>query len=188
MALKIRLRRMGRKKAPTYRIVVAESTMPRDGRFVAAIGHYNSRSEPPVLVVDRDKALHWLSQGATATDTAKSLLKRAGVFGPAPVVTEGEGIVGNLREAAKKVSGRVRSAASGAGAKVADVVEDVVEEVRETAGEVVEEVREKVEELREKVARRGDDADVAEAAEPVEAAAAEGEPAGEEEKAAPAAE
>jgi len=188
MALKIRLRRMGRKKAPTYRIVVAESTMPRDGRFVAAIGHYNPRTEPIVLVVDRDKALHWLSQGATPTDTAKSLLKRAGVFGPAPAVTEGEGVVGNLRAAARKVTGRVRAAAAGAGAKVADVVEDAVEEVRETAEEVVEEVREKVEELREKVGRRGDGADAAESAAPVEAAAAESEPAGEEAKAAPAAE
>ena len=88
MALKIRLRRMGRKKAPTYRIVVAETTMPRDGRFVASIGHYNPRTEPLTLQVDRDRALFWLDQGAIPTDTAKSLLKRAGVFGPAPTATE----------------------------------------------------------------------------------------------------
>ena len=86
MALKIRLRRMGRKKAPTYRLVVAESSMPRDGRFVAAIGHYNPRTEPLTLVVDREKALFWIGQGAVPTDTAKSLMKRAGVFGPAPTV------------------------------------------------------------------------------------------------------
>ena len=88
MALRIRLRRMGRKKAPSYRIVVAESSMPRDGRFVASIGHYNPRTEPITLKVDRERALYWLDKGAKPTDTARSLLKRAGVFGPAPAVTE----------------------------------------------------------------------------------------------------
>ncbi|HET7275788.1 MAG TPA: 30S ribosomal protein S16, partial [Longimicrobiaceae bacterium] len=80
MALKIRLRRMGRKRAPTYRIVVAESSMPRDGRIVEKIGHYNPRTEPVTLVVDRDKTLTWMGKGAVPTDTVNSLLKKAGVF------------------------------------------------------------------------------------------------------------
>ncbi|MBA2670190.1 MAG: 30S ribosomal protein S16, partial [Gemmatimonadetes bacterium] len=71
MALKIRLRRMGRKKAPTYRLVVAESSMPRDGRFVANIGHYNPRTQPITLVVDRAQALQWMAKGAMPTDTAR---------------------------------------------------------------------------------------------------------------------
>ena len=88
MALKIRLRRMGRKKAPTYRIVVAESSSPRDGRFVANLGHYNPRTEPATLVVDRERSLQWLAKGAVATETVEALLRKAGVFGPAPTVTE----------------------------------------------------------------------------------------------------
>ncbi|HEX2204616.1 MAG TPA: 30S ribosomal protein S16, partial [Longimicrobium sp.] len=88
MALKIRLRRMGRKKAPHYRIVIAESTMPRDGRFVATIGHYNPTTEPTTLKVDAEKAHYWLGRGATPTDTVGSLLKKAGVFAPAPSAVE----------------------------------------------------------------------------------------------------
>ncbi len=84
MALRIRLRRMGRKKAPTYRIVVAENTMPRDGRFVDILGHYNPRTEPMTIVVDDEKARDWMAQGAQPTDTVRSLFKRAGVFGGKP--------------------------------------------------------------------------------------------------------
>lgn len=166
MALKIRLRRMGRKKAPTYRIVVAESTMPRDGRFVESIGHYNPRTEPLTLVVDRDRALFWLDQGAMATDTAKSLLKRAGVFGPAPTVTEE--VAEGVREVAKKTSTRARNAAASAAAKVAEVAEDVrevvedaAEDVREAVGEAAEDVRDAVEDAVEEVRERlgGEDAD-----------------------------
>lgn len=79
MGLRIRLRRMGRKKAPHYRIVVAESTMPRDGRFVATIGHYNPTTSPATLKVDSKKATEWLAKGAQPTDTVRSLLRKAGV-------------------------------------------------------------------------------------------------------------
>jgi len=88
MALRIRLRRMGRKKAPTYRIVVAENTMPRDGRFVDILGHYNPRTEPMTIVVDDEKARNWMAQGAQPTDTVRSLFKRAGVFGGKPAEAE----------------------------------------------------------------------------------------------------
>ena len=149
MALKIRLRRMGRKKAPSYRLVVAESTMPRDGRFVASIGHYNPRTEPLTLVVDRDRALYWLGQGATPTDTAKSLMKRAGVFGPAPAVTEEA--TAAVREVAKKTSTRARQAAAGAAAAVAEVVEDVREAVEDAVEEVRDAVEDAVEEVRDRI-------------------------------------
>jgi small subunit ribosomal protein S16 len=89
MATRIRLRRMGRKKHPTYRIVVADKTAPRDGKFIESIGNYEPQASPVVLNVDRDKALHWISEGAVPSDTVKSLMRKAGVFKPAeeaPVV------------------------------------------------------------------------------------------------------
>lgn len=80
MAVKIRLRRMGAKKAPFYRIVVADSRSPRDGRFIEEIGYYNPMEEPSVVRVDPDKAKKWLENGAQPTDTVKSLFKKHGVI------------------------------------------------------------------------------------------------------------
>ena len=79
MAVKIRLRRMGEKKAPFYRIVVADSRYPRDGRFIEEIGYYNPLEDPAVINVDAEKAKKWIANGAQPTDTVKSLLKKAGV-------------------------------------------------------------------------------------------------------------
>ena len=79
MAVKIRLRRMGAKKAPFYRIVVADSRFPRDGRFIEEIGYYNPQAEPIVLKVDTEKAQKWMANGAQPTDTVKALLKKAGM-------------------------------------------------------------------------------------------------------------
>lgn len=80
MALKIRLKRMGMKKSPFYRLVVSESTSPRDGRFVEEIGYYNPTRNPIELKIDEEKALQWLAKGATPTDTTRSLLSQAGVM------------------------------------------------------------------------------------------------------------
>ena len=80
MAVKIRLRRMGAKKAPFYRIVVADSRYPRDGRFIEEVGFYDPTKEPSVIKVDEEKAKKWISNGAQPTDTVKSLLKIAGVL------------------------------------------------------------------------------------------------------------
>jgi len=79
MAVKIRLRRMGAKKAPFYRIVVADSRFPRDGRFIEEIGYYNPLEDPAVINVDAEKAKKWIANGAQPTDTVKALLKKAGV-------------------------------------------------------------------------------------------------------------
>ena len=79
MAVKIRLTRLGSKKAPFYRIVVADSRFPRDGRFVEEIGYYNPLTEPAEIKVDADKAKTWIKNGAQPTDTVKSILKKAGV-------------------------------------------------------------------------------------------------------------
>ena len=80
MAVKIRLRRMGAKKAPFYRIVVADSRYPRDGRFIEEIGYYDPMSEPAVVKVDDEKAKQWIANGAQPTDTVKDLLKKNGVL------------------------------------------------------------------------------------------------------------
>ena len=80
MAVKMRLKRMGAKKTPFYRIVVADSRYPRDGRFIDQIGTYNPLTDPSTINVDSEKALKWLSQGAQPTDTVKELLKVSGVI------------------------------------------------------------------------------------------------------------
>ena len=80
MAVKIRLRRMGAKKAPFYRVVVADSRYPRDGRFIEEIGTYNPLADPTEFKVDADKAKKWLADGAQPTDTVRALLKKANVL------------------------------------------------------------------------------------------------------------
>ena len=80
MAVKIRLRRMGAKKAPFYRIVVADSRFPRNGRFIEEIGYYDPNKDPAEVKVDGDKAKAWISNGAQPTDTVKALLKKNGVL------------------------------------------------------------------------------------------------------------
>ena len=80
MAVKIRLRRMGAKKAPFYRIVVADSRYPRDGRFIEEIGYYNPMVNPEEVNVDAEKAKKWISNGAQMTDTVKLLFKKHNVL------------------------------------------------------------------------------------------------------------
>lgn len=80
MAVKIRLRRMGAKKAPFYRIVVADSRYPRDGRFIEELGYYDPTKERSVLKVDDEKAKSWIANGAQPTDTVKALLKKNGTI------------------------------------------------------------------------------------------------------------
>jgi small subunit ribosomal protein S16 len=80
MATRIRLRRVGRKGQAFFRIVVADSKSPRDGRFVATIGNYNPKASPAVIEVNAEQARAWLEKGAMPTDTVRSLLKKAGVL------------------------------------------------------------------------------------------------------------
>ena len=78
--VKIRLRRVGAKKRPSYRVVVADARAPRDGAFIEVIGHYNPLTEPETVVVDEERVLHWLGHGAQPTDTANRLLSKAGII------------------------------------------------------------------------------------------------------------
>ena len=80
MAVKIRLRRMGAKKAPFYRVVVADSRSPRDGRFIEELGYYDPTKEPTVFNVDNDKVKQWMANGAQPTDTVRALLKKVDVL------------------------------------------------------------------------------------------------------------
>jgi small subunit ribosomal protein S16 len=80
VAVKIRLKRLGAKKAPFYRVVVADSRAPRDGKFIEEIGYYNPITEPAEIKIDAEKAKKWLSTGAQPSDTVKSLLKRSGII------------------------------------------------------------------------------------------------------------
>ena len=79
MAVKIRLRRMGAKRAPFYRVVVADSRYPRDGRFIEEIGYYNPMKEPVEIKIDAEKAQKWIANGAQPTDTVKVLLKKCDI-------------------------------------------------------------------------------------------------------------
>ena len=80
MAVKIRLRRMGAKRAPFYRVVVADSRYPRDGRFIEELGTYNPMIDPAEIKIDSEKAKKWLSNGAQPTDTVKSIFKKEGIL------------------------------------------------------------------------------------------------------------
>ena len=80
MAVKIRLRRMGGKKDSVFRIVVADSRSPRDGRFVESIGYYDPTTEPATVKMDEEKALEWIAKGAQVTDTVKALLQKQGTL------------------------------------------------------------------------------------------------------------
>jgi len=178
---------MGRKKAPHYRIVVAESSMPRDGRFVATVGHYNPTTNPTTLVVDRDKVLAWLGKGAMPTETVQSLFKKAGVYNE-PTAVEGvaaavTGVAGKAASAVREAASAVAGTASSAASTVVETASSAASAVAETASSVVSSVVDAVRDAAGAVAERvtgGDEGGEA-AAEPAaegeatEAAPAEGE-------------
>ena len=82
--VKIRLLRVGKRKQPSYRVVVADSRSPRDGRIIEAIGHYQPRQEPSVVQIDEDRALYWLQQGAQPSDQVRQLLRISGAWSAFP--------------------------------------------------------------------------------------------------------
>ena len=112
--VKIRLRRVGAKKQPSYRVVVADSRSPRDGRFIEVIGFYNPRTEPETVEIKEDRALHWLSVGAQATEAVARLLKKQGTMARFERLKQGEpleALVAEAEEAAQaavEVSPRTR--------------------------------------------------------------------------------
>jgi small subunit ribosomal protein S16 len=94
LAVKIRLRRMGAKKRPYYRIVVADSRTPRDGRFIEAIGQYNPIDKPASIRLIEERVYHWLKQGALPTDTVNSLFRKIGLLGKWLALKKGSDVSG----------------------------------------------------------------------------------------------
>lgn len=90
MAVRIRLKRMGAKKQPSYRVVVADSRSPRDGRFIEEIGYYNPTTDPTTVKINEERARHWMARGAQPSGTVRTLFQRAGILGDA-AGAQGEG-------------------------------------------------------------------------------------------------
>ena len=130
--VRIRLRRMGAKKQPSYRIVVADARSPRDGRFIEVIGFYNPRTEPETVRIAEDRALHWLSVGAQPTESVERLLKKHGTLARFERLKQGEALEALVAEAeetaqaAPEISPKTRRAA---GEPVAEELPPVLEPV-----------------------------------------------------------
>ncbi len=90
MAVKLRLRRMGKKKQPIYKVVAADARSPRDGKFIEAIGLYNPKTEPATVDIKEDRALYWLNAGAQPTDTVKNILTHQGILLKKDLMSEGK--------------------------------------------------------------------------------------------------
>lgn len=148
--VKIRLRRTGKKKQPSYRVVVADSRAPRDGRFIEIIGFYNPRTEPPTVQIKEDRALYWLSQGAQLSDAVARLLKNQGTLDRFARLKEGEDLEALLAEAAAEEVTAEEVVEEVAAEEVAPVEEEApVEEAAPTEADVVGEEVPSEEELTE---------------------------------------
>jgi small subunit ribosomal protein S16 len=164
MAVKIRLTRKGKKKQPTYRVVVADSRAPRDGRYIEQIGRYDPRQEPSVVVIDEERAQYWLSQGAQPSDAVRKLLEISGALNARPAKTAKikDPKVHVVDEAAQVAAAADDEAVTAAAAALAaeaaaeadevdeedesifDKVKDAVAGAAEAVGDFVEEVVDKV--------------------------------------------
>jgi small subunit ribosomal protein S16 len=140
--VKIRLRRVGAKKQPSYRVVIADSRSPRDGRFIENIGFYNPRTEPQTIEIKEDRALYWLSQGAQPTDAVAGLLKRQGTMDRLTRYKSGESLDVLLAEAA---AAREQLAAEAEAADLKVEAEEIAEAVEAEVAEAEEEEKEVVE-------------------------------------------
>jgi small subunit ribosomal protein S16 len=137
--VKIRLRRVGGKKQPSYRVVVADSRSPRDGRFIEIIGFYNPRTEPPTMDMKEDRALHWLTQGAQPSSAVTVMLKRMGTLDRLARLKSGEALEGLLSEAAAARQQLSAEAPTGAARveveQIAELAEEEVVDQGETEAE-----------------------------------------------------
>ncbi|MEE8332071.1 MAG: 30S ribosomal protein S16 [Acidimicrobiia bacterium] len=138
MAVKIRLKRMGKKRQPSYRVVVADGRSPRDGRFIEQIGRYDPLTEPSVVEIDNDRALDWLSKGAQPTDAARKLLEISGAWSQFRA-TKGEvHTIAAIPEVKAKVSKKQQAAAAAAEAAAAEPAEDAPQDDAPVEGAAVE--------------------------------------------------
>ena len=148
MATRIRLRRMGAKKAPFYRIVVADSRYPRDGRFIEEIGYYDPTKHPALIKIDGDRAKYWIGTGAQPSDTVKALMVKAGILEKQPYKGKEQAAAPAAADTADEAAAVEEAVVEAAEEAVAEAVAEAVEEaVAEAVVEAVEEaVAEAVEE------------------------------------------
>lgn len=146
MAVKIRLKRMGKKKQPTYRVVVADGRSPRDGRFIEEIGRYDPRQDPSIVEIDNDKALEWLKKGAQPTDPARKLLEISGAWSRFKVAKGQIHTVGSQPAAGKA---EPKPAPAAEVENVAETTAETVVETAEAVAETAEAVAETAEETEE---------------------------------------
>ena len=202
MAVKLRLRRMGKKKHPTYRVVATDARSPRDGRFIELIGRYDPHPHPSVVEIDNERALYWLGVGAQPTAAVKKLLEISGAWGQFRVKRGDVHVVGEValpeerERKSKKAKARAAEEADAAEVEteappaesapaaeaveaaeepVAEAAEAVEEPVAEAAEEVVDEAPAVVEDAAEAVVEDAAEAVVEEAAEATESTEAEPE-------------
>ena len=137
--VRIRLRRVGKKRQPSYRVVVADSESPRDGKFIENIGFYNPRTEPPTIEVNNERAVYWLSKGAQPSDAALRLLRKSGAMAEFATL-KGEAPVEEAAAAADAVVADEEIAAAAAEEVEAEEAKEVeAEEAEEDAAVAVEE-------------------------------------------------
>ena len=166
--VKIRLRRVGAKKQPSYRVVVADSRSPRDGRFIEVIGFYNPRTEPETVKIEEDRALHWLGVGAQPTEAVARLLKNKGTLARFERLKQGESLEALLAEAeeaaqaAPAVDPKTRHKAKPA----AETPEPEVSVLEEVEAEVAEPEEPEAEEPEAETPETEDEAEEEEASEP----------------------
>lgn len=134
MAVKIRLTRRGKKRQPTYRVVVADSRSPRDGRFIEQIGRYDPRQEPSLIEIDGERAVYWLSQGAQPSDQVRKLLEISGALEARPVKDRKVHVVGEEEQRRAEAEAEAEAAV--------EVVEDVEDAENEEGAAAEAEVEE----------------------------------------------
>jgi len=158
MAVKIRLTRTGKKKQPSYRVVVADSRSPRDGRYIEQIGRYHPLEDPSVIVIDNDRANYWLSVGAQPSDAVRKLLEISGALAARAVKVPHDPKVYVVGEEAQleAAADDAELAAAAAAEAVEEVVDDVTAEVEEVVDDVTAEVEEVVEAVEEEAPETAD--------------------------------
>ncbi len=141
--VKIRLRRTGAKKQPHYRVVVADSRSPRDGKFIETIGHYNPRTEPPTVEIDAERALYWLGVGAQPSEAVRRMLDKMGIMAQAAAVRKGEVSIGEVLAQIEPSKAKAEALEEAA---IEEEAFEVGEEVFETEADLFEEEEEEEEE------------------------------------------
>ncbi|MBN2305727.1 MAG: 30S ribosomal protein S16 [Anaerolineae bacterium] len=178
--VRIRLRRVGRKKQPSYRIVVTDSRSPRDGRYIEIIGFYNPRTQPDTMAVEEDRALHWLSVGAQPSDAVRRILGKTGTLARYERLCKGEALETLVQEAqaaaseqgaispktsyppmSKEAKAAVKAARAEAASE--EEVAEAVEAAEEASDEVVEDA-----EVADEMVEDAEEAGAAEDTEPAE--------------------